>query len=278
MNKKIFVWVIFTFVQMIFAAENKDSFMVPTLSNDEIVLRLVACNYLKNHAEITSFAGTNKAYHNYALSLAPARKNFLRAGVNGELLGSIWHKYGSIYCQAYRQEKLNDLILAYCTLREGLASGRNHHFSCFIVPLPYKQAPFFNDTGELSFYGYGQIEVNLSAGPFQMSTIIRYTTRKDHYNDEKLRCLMAKKGDEVGGTQMYRRFDFCMEYPSLLRAILKSSLVTINEDNQELIFWLDGVTMPDNYMEKIPMPEFSHNWVHNDYEHLPDIIKKFIYF
>jgi hypothetical protein len=62
----------------------------------------------------------------------------------------------------------------------------------------------------------------------------------------------------------------------LLKAILNSSLVTSSADNKELIFWLDGVTLPDNYAEKVLIPELSDNWAFNGYEYLPDIIKKFI--
>jgi hypothetical protein len=280
-KKNFFVWIIFSLLQVLSAAEDKNFSIVPVLHNDEIALRFVACHYLNDHDAISSFAETNKAYNNYMLGSANTRKKLLSTCINGVQLGSTRHKYGGIYCQAYIQEKLNDLVLTYSILKNGKSSGRSHHFSCFTLPLPYKQSPFFNDKNELSFYGYGKMGVNDTTETVQleqktMSTIIRYTGLKNHFEDELLRCVMAKKGDEVGGKQMYRRFDFCMEYPFLLKAILNSSLVTRNDDNQELIFWLDGVTLPDNYAEKISIQELSDNWAFNSYEHLPDIIKSFI--
>jgi len=265
-NKKFFVWVIFTFLQTLSGAEDKSLFIAPMLHNDEIALRLVA-RYLDDHDDICSFAETNKAYHSYTLSLANLKKELLIKKINGEHLGDIQHKYGSIYCQAYKWTDLNELVLTHSTLKSGQSSNYNHHLSRFISPLPYKQVPFFNDESGLCFYGYG-MEKNIL-------TIIQYQTFAAKEN-RRLRCLMAKQGDEIGSKQMYRRFDFCMEYPFFLKAILNSSQVTRGSDDQELVFWLDGATIPDNYEEKVPMKDLSDNWAHNNFEHLPDIIKDFI--
>lgn len=277
-NKQLFIWVIFTLLQQLSGTEHNDISIGPAFNNDEIALRLFV-RYLDDHDDICSFAETNKAYHSYTLTLAPIRKKLLTKVINGEHLGSFCHKYGSIYCQAYQWKDLNELVLTHSTLKSGQFSGSNQHFGRFIARLPYKQVPFFNDEGKVCFYGYGIVSKCLSVEIFpevikDVITILQYQTSATE--SKRLRCLMAKKGDEIGSKQMYRRFDFCMEYPSLLKAILNSSQVTQGSNDQELIFWLDGVTVPDNYAEKAPMKDLSDNWVHNNFEHLPDIIKDFL--
>jgi hypothetical protein len=218
------------------------------------------------------------------LGLANTRKKLLPQVIIGEHLGSVRHKYGSIYCQAYRQKDLNELVLTYSILKDGQPSQSNDHLIRFISPLPYKQAPFVNDKGKLCFYGYGMIDLYHETDTFLLEkkdklTIVQYQSASIEsapIQSVRLQCLMAKKGDEVSGRQMYRRFDFCMEYPFLLKAILNSSHVTNSSDDQELIFWLDGVTIPNNYAEKVPIDDLSDNWVRNKLEHLPAIIKDFI--
>lgn len=276
---EIFAGILCLFLHTINGMDKSITEVVVVLPNDEIALRLVGCHYLNDHNDIAAFAETNKAYNQHMVAFASTRKNLLRKEITGKRLGSIYHKYGSRYGLAYHQEKLNQLVLMYLTLNNGMPSESSNHLGEFVFPLPYAQVPFFNNKGAFCFYGYGTVRLDSASenaqAEKQCTTILQYQSILLE-RSRRLCCLMAKEGDTIAGKQMYRRFDFCMEYPHLLQAILNSRQVTHSSNGQEVIFWLDGVIIPDDYEEIVPLDGLSENWKHNKFEHLPSVIRDFI--
>jgi len=225
------------------------------ISSEDVVLNLI-CNHYLGHDELCLFAATSKESEQRILASAPIRKNLLSKELAADRIGVTWHKYGSRCCYAYKRFGWYNLGMACHTLRDCQHIGTKYEsFEDFISPLSYQPAPFLNEDGIFSFYGYGKIRQNVM---HRLCTIVRYDL-----NGSSLRCVVTNKEGLESDMSLF------LEYPVLLKAILNTTEVTKklfstgtiisgSRHHEEILeLSLDGVVLPYNYGERTIIPGTS---------------------
>ncbi len=143
-----------------------------SMSSEDVVLNLV-CDYYLGHDELCLFALTSKTNKQRILAAAPKRKKLLSQQLANDRIGIKWHPYGGQCCYAYKRFGIYNLGMACHTLRNCQhISTKKESFEDFISSLPHQPAPFLNEDGIFSFYGYGKKPIQ---GTMQsLCTIVRY--------------------------------------------------------------------------------------------------------
>jgi hypothetical protein len=278
-NIKFFLFVTFVCVQLL-SAMNRE--IVPLkietekiLQKNKFVLDLVSKNYLLNHEAICSFAATNKSHNADMIFTAQQRKNLLlKSGciLLSVSIGTIWHKYGSAYSFAYKKPGVNVLILGYYALKsEKRYKSITQSFQGFISPLSYKPAPFFNDKGGLSFYGYGEKNISYEDSDWAwechktVESIMRYSL-----DNKCLRCVL--------NTTMNNHLMYFLEYSVLLKAILKiNTTKEIKIDSEEYLeYSLKNIVIPNDYAKRTVFPHLVKKYSTESFDDVPYCVEQTI--
>jgi len=248
------------------------------LQSDELVWHLICSHYL-DHESICSFAAMSKVHNQRMLDLAVQRKKLLPCGLERhtkEHIKTIRHKYGNACCYAYK----SGLGLGLNSLDDNGKSKLDiKFFDGFVSPLPCRSVPFFNKEGVLCFYGYGTVKAP-GIGD-SLCSIVLYGLHR-----LPLCCMMRNLIPRVRDDEFKYRYislgDF-LEYPVLLEAILNSTIVTkrrsyyvLRAVMEFLDFSLKGVTLPDNYADKVEFACSDEKGTKIYVGHLTDEIKEAI--
>jgi hypothetical protein len=248
------------------------------LSQDMQVFGFVF-NCLK-HKDIRSFAETNKNYNKYMCDTAVQRKKLLRANI-GIAMGSFIHKYGSKRFYVCRDSNLKGRLWLRYTKINTLLSAGAFCFEGFIAPLPHEPAPFFDNQGNFSFYGYGTYECSCDKTDFHPAlAVIKYS-----WDGTGKPCAVLYNCPFYGilcGEDLH----LFLEYPILLRTIMES-MVRIQTKNwftsknvgcscSFLTFSLNSVILPDDYAGKIAISDITMTGATNNFEGLREGIRKAI--
>lgn len=277
MNKKI----IFLSTLLFVFTENVAMDQVGDLKEDgEQVWSLVFSGKSADLKLICDFATTSKANNRCILQTAEQRKACIfdedkRIKNN---IGILWNKYGTACHCAYQDPEEKQLILCSAELVDGKVICKENCFDAFRSPLLHKPAPFFNKNGTLCFYGFGDVSHRM--GNFRSTSCNMVVAYKG--DGTRSQCYIEYYQEYMGGKNLLEsaRLDFFFfECVPLLKAILNSNSVEkdqgANFGDPDLVFSLEGVTLPDNYTETTVIPGRKTQW---GYKHLPtrmqNVLKK----
>jgi len=244
-------------------------------SPKKIVLNLVASHYLLDHQAICYFAATNKYNNAFVISTANQRSEKLLICPPSTPLAKLRHKYGSARCYAFQlcNPEITDLILGYHELSNDEVITKYQLFAGFIAPLWDNQKPFFNENGDMCFYGYGKGKFYHNLHPDQNfgieAGIFRYCI-----DGSIAVCTVAKAAnkEQMGLLPL-------LPYPSLLQALLgfRGKNIILDPECYSIPgveYSFDEITIPDDYQNKVDftlitgeMPAFSD---------IPDFVKNVI--
>jgi hypothetical protein len=280
-NNRFFLLIALFFSPQLFGMELE---VIPEqpLPGNALVWDLITTRYLLDHSSICSFADASKTSNKIIMNTAQKRRRYLPGkGLNGHL-GTLWHKYGSELYYAYTPRDKNQLVLVHYILKDGKPESEPKEFYGFKLSLPYRQIPFMNQDGIISFYGYGTKTVSkLLHGPKDLDGLLRYS-----FDGTILRCILKSsekyktKPKDAWLSYWMKHF---VEYQDLLQAILSSTRVekiSVNSEelyNEEcLSFSIEGVTFPDNYAQRKQFCLMRLPFSFENFDEFPDIVKMLI--
>jgi len=236
-----------------------------------------------DHNAIGSLGLVSTHHDNLICNTAPLRMDyFVKDKPYLQLVHDLeWNCYGTA-CATASWGKQNNWALSegkreyspyYYIKEQELLLERRYFLSCvhqyaawdnFYRCLPYQPKIFFSSAGAICFYGYGNIQV---ADDQKSGNVMEYSLYRWGKMEQK--CVTEIKGREVPLTTF-------LEFPSLLKAFLNSSVVRIKPSgllNTVKVYALRGVNIPKHYWD---CKQYFSTMTYNSFDELPEMIRKVI--
>jgi hypothetical protein len=235
-----------------------------------------------DHRATCSLGLVSSHHDKLVCSIAPLRvQYFLKDHPYLTLTNDLGLNYYGTICAKASWSTQNDWVLSEkkqhynsCIKKQELKLERHYFLSNvhqyatwdnFYSCLPHQPKVFFAPTGAICFHGYGNIKV---ADDQKSGNVMEYSLYRWGKMEQK--CITEIKGQEIPLTTF-------LEFPSLLKAFLNSSIVDIKSDGSLFgtvkVYAIQGIKIPKDYQK---CKQYFSTMTYNSFDELPEIIRKVI--